>query len=97
MSRNRLDNFFFKFRRGNHGEVETVVSPTRQIVNTTTNEQTIRKIHPTHITNVNKNIKRIENYYPVTQSTRNEYIVEEYDCGSDVKNPCCRPVKRCKW
>ena len=97
MSRNRLDNFFFGPRRGNHGEVETVVSPTHQIVNTTTNEQTIRKIHPTHITNVNKNIKRIENYYPVTQSTRNEYIVEEYDCGSDINNPRCRPVKRCKW
>ncbi|WP_353855159.1 spore coat protein [Bacillus sp. Bos-x628] len=97
MSRNKLDNFFFGPRRGNQGEVETVVSPTRQIVNTTTNEKTIRKIHPTHITNVNKHIKRIENYYPVTQTEQNEYIVEEYDCGWDVKNPCCRPVKRCKW
>ncbi|PRS61757.1 hypothetical protein C6344_07705 [Bacillus sp. GBSW19] len=97
MSRNRLDDFFFGPRRGNQGGDETVVFPTRQIVNTTTNEQTIRKIHPTHITNVNKNIKRIENYYPVTQSTHNEYIVEEYDCGKDIKNPCCRPVKRCKW
>ena len=79
MSRNRLDDFFFGPRRE-----ETVVFPTRQIVNTRTNEQTIRKIHPTHITNVNKNIKRIENYYPVTESTHNEYIVEEYDCGSEA-------------
>ena len=97
MSRDRLDHFLFGSCRGNHGRVETVVSPTRQIVNTTTNEQTIRKIHPTHITNVNRNIKRIENYYPVTQSVKNECIVEEYDCGRDIKNPCCRPVKHCKW
>ncbi|BBP91022.1 hypothetical protein BsIDN1_46400 [Bacillus safensis] len=54
MSRNRLDDFFFGPRRGNQGGDETVVFPTRQIVNTRTNEQTIRKIHPTHITNVNK-------------------------------------------
>ncbi|MDM5298829.1 spore coat protein [Bacillus pumilus] len=97
MSQNRLDDFFFGPRRGNHGEVETVVSPTRQIVNTNTNVKTVRKIHPTHITNVNRNIKRIENYYPVTESVKNECFVEEFDCGSDIKNPCCRPAKRSMW
>ncbi|MGE6629183.1 CotD family spore coat protein [Bacillus sp. NPDC077027] len=95
MSRNRLDNFFFGSRRGNNEEVETIVLPTKNIVNTTTNVRTVRRIHPTHITNVNKNIKRIENYYPVTHSVINECYVEEYDCGSDLKNPCCRLIKRC--
>lgn len=80
----------------NGGEdVETIVSPTRNIVNTTTNRRTIRRVHPTHIQNINENLIRVENYYPVTQSTENETFVQEYDCGSDLYNPCCKPIKRC--
>ncbi|MBD3861316.1 spore coat protein [Bacillus sp. 28A-2] len=94
MSRNRMDDFFFGSRRGNNGQDETIVSPTRNIVRTTTSESTIRRIHPTHITNVNKHIKRIKNFYPVTESYENKCYVEEYDCGSDLKNPCCRRVDR---
>ncbi|MFS0654797.1 spore coat protein [Bacillus sp. 179-C3.3 HS] len=93
MSGNRIDDFLFGSRRG-RGNDETVVSPTRQIVKTNTNVRTIRKIHPTHITHINRNITRIENFYPVTESVKNECFVEEFDCGSDLKNPCCRPVKR---
>ncbi|MFB8734121.1 hypothetical protein ACEQPO_09725 [Bacillus sp. SL00103] len=26
----------------------------------------------------------------MTESYENECCVEEYDCGSDLKNPCCR-------
>ncbi|MEI4791361.1 CotD family spore coat protein [Bacillus sp. FJAT-53060] len=89
-----MDDFFFGSRKANHCQDKTIVSPTRNIVNTTISESTIRRIHPTHIKNVNKHIKRIENYYPVTQSCENECYVEEYDCGSDLKNPCCRRVNR---
>ncbi|MCP9298958.1 CotD family spore coat protein [Bacillus halotolerans] len=87
-------NGFNGFRGGNGGNnVETIVSPTRNVVNTTTNECTVRRVQPTHIVNVNRNVTRVENYYPVTQSTENENIVEKYDCGSDLRNPCCKPVK----
>ncbi|MFP7230924.1 CotD family spore coat protein [Bacillus subtilis] len=101
------DEFILGSRRGNNGgnngnngfnggnNAETIVSPTRNVVNTTTNQRTVRRVHPTHIVNVNRNITRVENYYPVTQSVKNENIVEEYDCGSDLRNPCCKPVKRC--
>ncbi|WP_311439568.1 CotD family spore coat protein [Mesobacillus foraminis] len=37
---------------------------------------------------------RVENYYPVTESNVNETIVEEYNCGSDINNPCCKLVKK---
>ncbi|MGG0527516.1 spore coat protein [Bacillus pumilus] len=96
MSRNRMDDFFFCSRRRKNCNCkdETIVSPTRNIVKKTTSENTIRRIHPTHITNVNKHIKKIENFYPVTESYENECYVEEYDCGSDLKNPCCRRVNR---
>ncbi|MBU5245629.1 MULTISPECIES: CotD family spore coat protein [Bacillus] len=91
-------NGFNGFNGGNGGNggnnVETIVSPTRNVVNTTTNERTVRRVQPTHIVNVNRNVTRVENYYPVTQSAENENIVEEYDCGSDLRNPCCKPVKR---
>jgi len=80
---------------GNGNNVETIVDPTRTIVNTTTNRRTVRRVHPTHIINVNRNITRVENYYPVTQSVQNQNIVEEYDCGSDLRNPCCRPRRSC--
>ncbi|MCY8452242.1 spore coat protein [Bacillus spizizenii] len=75
-------------RRGNNGgfngnngfnggnNVETVVSPTQNVVNTTTNQRTVRCGHPTHSVNVNRNMARVENYYPVTQSVENENIVK---------------------
>ncbi len=83
---------------GNGGGDETIVSPTETIVNTRNNYRTVRRVHPTHIRNVNRNITRVENYYPVTESVENENYVEEYDCGSDMRNSCCRPRRnRCKW
>jgi len=81
---------------GAEDEVETIVSPTQTVVNPITNRRTIRRVHPTHIVNVNRNITRIENFYPVTQSVENVDSVEEYNCGSDLRNPCCKPVKRHK-
>ncbi|MDT9027816.1 CotD family spore coat protein [Rossellomorea yichunensis] len=66
-----------------------MVSPTETIVNTRNNYRTVRRIHPTHIRNVNRNITRVENYYPVTESEEYENYVEEYDCGSDIRNSCC--------
>lgn len=80
---------------GNGNDVETVVSPTETVVNPTTNQRTVRRVHPTHVINVNRNITRVENYYPVKHSTENINSVEEYDCGSDLNNPCCRPVNKC--
>ena len=87
-----VDSFGFN---GNENDVETIVSPTETVINPTTNRRTVRKVHPTHVINVNKNITRVENFYPVTESTKNINSVEEYDCGSDLRNPCCRPVDRC--
>ncbi|MGM7722172.1 CotD family spore coat protein [Metabacillus sp. Hm71] len=84
------------FDNGNGNNVETVYSPTENIVNTTTNQRTIRSVHPTHITNVQRNIVRVENYYPLTESFENETYVQEYDCGSDLNNPRCTPRKKCK-
>lgn len=106
---NHADDFILGRRGPHHGhhshdchdchkgedDVKTEVSPTRTVVNPTTNRRTIRRIHPTHIKNINKNITRIENYYPVSQSTKDINIVEEYDCGSDVRNPRCRRVDGC--
>lgn len=80
---------------GNRNDVETIVSPTETVVNPTTNRRTVRRVHPTHVVNVNRNITRVENYYPVTESVKNVNVVEEYNCGSDLRNPCCKPVKRC--
>lgn len=76
-------------------DVETIIEPTETIVNNTTTGRTIRRVQPTHIENRNREIVRVENYYPVTQSYENETYVQEYDCGSDLYNPCCKPVKRC--
>ncbi|WP_251550288.1 CotD family spore coat protein [Neobacillus muris] len=81
---------------GDGDEVETIVSPTETIVNRTTNRRTVRRVHPTHIVNVNRNITRIENFYPVTESVKNINVVEEFDCGSDLRNPRCKPVKKRK-
>lgn len=80
---------------GNENNVETIVSPTETVVNPTTNRRTVRRIHPTHVINVNRNITRVENFYPVKESTKNINSVEEYDCGSNLNNPCCRPVNNC--
>ncbi|WP_368731522.1 CotD family spore coat protein [Bacillus halotolerans] len=66
-----VDEFMFGSRRGNNGtngfngfnggnggnNGETIVSPTRNVVNTTTNERTVRRVQPTHIVNVNRNVK----------------------------------------
>ncbi|MFD2046638.1 CotD family spore coat protein [Ornithinibacillus salinisoli] len=71
---------------------EVIYSPTRNVVNTTTNERTIKRVHPTQVENVNRTIVRNENYYPVTESDVNETVVENYDCGSDINNPNCRRV-----
>jgi spore coat protein D len=84
------------FDNGNGNDVETIIEPTENIVNTTTNNRTIRRVYPTLIENVTRNMVRVENYYPVTQSNRNENIVQEFNCGSDLNNPCCKPVKRCR-
>lgn len=77
-----------------NNDVETIVFPTENIVNTTTNRRTVRQVHPTHILNVNRNITRVENFFPVTESEKDINIVEEFNCGSDLRNPCCRPVNR---
>ena len=90
------------FMNGNHdcnrkGD-ETIVSPTETIVNTRTNTRTIRHIHPTEIINVNRTVIRNENFYPVTEREVNETVVENLDCGKDVKNPRCRPSRpRPRW
>ncbi|KRG12102.1 hypothetical protein ACA30_20930 [Virgibacillus soli] len=79
-------------KKGHHNDVETVFYPTKNVVNTTTNRKTIRRVHPTHVKNINKNITRVENYYPVTESEKDINIVENYNCGNDLENPRCRPI-----
>lgn len=71
---------------------EVIVRPTETIVNTKTKHRTVKTIHPTHVVNVNRTIVRNENFYPVTQETVNQTVVENYDCGSDINNPNCRRV-----
>ncbi len=81
----------------NHGhpnDVETIFYPENTIVKTTTNKRTVRRVHPTHIKHINKNITRIENYFPVRESEECVNIVEEYNCGNDLRNPRCRPINR---
>lgn len=81
---------------GHKGSEEVIVSPTKEIVNIRKHYHTIKRIHPTHIKNIDKKITRIENYYPVTESHEKECHTEEYDCGKDVKHPHCKPRKD-KW
>ncbi|WP_181347334.1 CotD family spore coat protein [Thalassobacillus sp. CUG 92003] len=69
-----------------------MVSPTERVVKTRTTRRVVRNIHPTEVINVNREIIRNENYYPVTNTEVNETIVEDYDCGSDVNSPNCRRV-----
>ncbi|MCK6205578.1 CotD family spore coat protein [Bacillus infantis] len=65
---------------------KTIVSPTDTVVRNNTRTKTIRRIHPTEIVNVNRTIIRNENYFPVTERTVNETIVENFDCGRDPNN-----------
>jgi spore coat protein D len=81
-------------RRNCSDREETIVNPTRRIVNTRTNERIINNVHPTEIVDVNRTIIKNRNYYPVTRSQVNETFVEDYDCGSDVGNSNnCRRVR----
>lgn len=77
----------------NNDNVETITSPTRQVVRTTTDHKTVRYIHPTKIKNVHRTIVRNENYYPVSESDFGETVVENYECGSNVNDSSnCRRV-----
>lgn len=77
---------------GNGQNEETIVNPTQTVVNTTTNQRVVRNIHPTEVINVNRTIIRNENFYPVTQRTVEETVVENFNCGNNVNNNNnCRP------
>ncbi|MED4718466.1 CotD family spore coat protein [Bacillus badius] len=78
---------------GHHHNEDIVVSPTETIVHTTTNYQTVKHIHPTEIVHVNRHVIRNEHFYPVTEREVNETIVENYDCGRDIRHPRCRRVE----
>lgn len=93
----RNNNVAGVFENGNDSEAETIIAPTENIVNTTTNRRTIRRVFPTHIDNVNREVIRVENYYPVTESFENETIVEQYNCGNDIEHPCCKKFKHCRF
>ena len=91
MGRNWNNNNY----RGNYGNGqndEVIVNPTQTVVNTTTNQRVVRNIHPTEVVNVNRTIIRNENYFPTTERTVEETVVENYDCGTNVNNNTnCRP------
>lgn len=89
------ENVAGAFDNGNAVDERTIVEPTRNVVNTRIIPHVIRRVHPTHIENINRHVYRVENYYPVTESARNETVVNEFNCGNDLENPCCKPVKRC--
>jgi spore coat protein D len=77
------------------GEEKTIVDPAEKIVNTTTTRHKIRRVHPINITNVNRNVYRVEDYYPVEEDFVNENIVEYYECGNDPDDYSnCKAVKR---
>jgi hypothetical protein len=99
------DNMFDKPDLGNNqnifrekvGEERTVVDPEETIVNTTTTRHTLKRVHPTNVVNVNRNVYRVEDYYPVEESFVNENVVEYYDCGNDPDDCSnCKFVKRSK-
>ncbi|MFT8320137.1 MAG: CotD family spore coat protein [Bacillus sp. (in: firmicutes)] len=77
-------------------DVRTVTEPTETIVNTTTNEHVVRYVHPTNVVNVNRDVYRNEHYYPTTEREVNKTVVENYNCGSDLNNPSCRPSRPCR-
>ncbi|MED5050563.1 hypothetical protein B6A27_03985 [Anoxybacillus sp. UARK-01] len=76
----------------NNNTEKTIVYPTRTIVNTTTNHHVIRRVHPTRIVNVTRDVYRVEDYYPTTVDAVNERETQYYDCGNDLNNPNCRRV-----
>ncbi|MEJ9314100.1 CotD family spore coat protein [Priestia megaterium] len=80
----------------NNKTEEVITDPTETVVNYTTTTHTIKRIHPTHVKNVHKDVYKYEDYYPVTESYENETSTEYYDCGSDLCNPCCKKEKRHK-
>ncbi|UOQ48953.1 spore coat protein [Gracilibacillus caseinilyticus] len=69
-----------------------IVHPTQRVRNVTTNRSVVRNVYPTEVVNVNRNVVRSENYYPVSNSDVNETVVEQYDCGSDMNSPNCQRV-----
>lgn len=73
---------------------EIVVDPPKTIIHTKTTYHVIRRIHPTRVINVNRDVYRVENYYPTTEATKNETYVKNYDCGNDLEHPCCKPAQR---
>jgi len=87
---NRGSNCCNNGNRVSPEEVETVVEPTKTIVNTTTSRRVVRHVRPTNIINVNREIVRNEYFYPTTERNVNETVVENYDCGTDINNPNCR-------
>lgn len=80
----------------NKGKEKTIIDPTETRVNYTTTTHTIKRIHPTHIKNVHRDVYRYEDYYPVTESFSNESYSDYYECGSDPNNSCCKKAKPCK-
>lgn len=74
---------------------ETIVDPAETVVNTTTNHHLIKHVHPTRVINVNRDVYRIEHYYPITECDEHEKYVQEYDCGCDLKKPQCKPKHKC--
>ena len=52
------------------------VSPTQEVVRTNIFPTVVPNVHPTHITNVNRHVRRNEHFFPVTQSTVNEFQQE---------------------
>ncbi|MFJ8235994.1 CotD family spore coat protein [Ureibacillus sp. NPDC094379] len=71
------------------------VSPTQHVVRTNIFHTVVPHIHPTHITTINRHVRHNEHYFPVTQSTVNEFTETNRNCGTpENPNPNCHPIRR---
>lgn len=77
-----------KCREKHHEEV--ITSPTKTVVNTTTDHKVVKHIHPTEVINVKRTVVRNEHFYPVHERTVHEVVEESFDCGSDFHCPRCK-------
>lgn len=80
----------------NKNTEEVITDPTETVVNYTTATHTIKRIHPTHVKNVHKDVYRYEDHYPVTESYENETSTEYYEYGSKPDKSCCKKEKHHK-
>nr|WP_106779064.1 CotD family spore coat protein [Lysinibacillus timonensis] len=71
------------------------VSPTQQVVRTNIMNTVVPHIHPTNIHTINRHITHNQHYFPVTQTSEDQYFENNRNCGTpENPNPNCFPLRR---